>query len=173
VRNAVDPIAVVGEWTRHAPHRAAPLGHGALPTSGRWQRGSTIRGLYLADDPATAIAEWYRWLAERGLPPGDGIPHDHHRWKVSIEVANLSTPERLSRVGLGMPEPSRSTWPAFQEVGERLWRDGWAGVLAPCAARPSAQVLCVFANAWPPAGCRPVRIEKIAEVPGPPTGMTT
>src|SRR4051794_36604474 len=111
---AVEPIAVVGEWIRHAPHQSATLGRGPSPTSGRWQRGGVVPGLYLADETDTAVAAWYRWLAERGLPPGGGVPHDHHRWQVSLEVANLSTPERLAQVGLEMPEPSRSTWPLFQ-----------------------------------------------------------
>ncbi len=105
---SVDGIAVVGEWIRHAPHRSHPLGQGEDPTSGRWQRGSLVRGLYLADDPETAVAERYRWLAERGLPPGDGVPHDHHRWQVSVEVADLTSPERLAQVGLDMPSVNRT-----------------------------------------------------------------
>lgn len=170
---SIEPIAVVGEWIRHAPHGADPLGRPARPTAGRWQGADVVRGLYLADTPATAVAEWYRWLAERGVPPARAIPHDHHRWRVSLDVANLSTPERLAALGLELPRPSRRSWPPFQEVGERLFRAGWRGVLAPSAARPGSRVLCVFAERWPPAGCRPVRVEAIAAVPVPPTGMRT
>lgn len=132
-----------------------------------------MRGLYLADEPATAVAEWYRWLAENALPPRLGTPHDQHRWRVSIEVADLSTPDRLAAVGLAIPSPEFATWRAFQEVGETLWRDGWRGLLAPSAARPPGRVLCLFADVWPPRGCRPVRTEEILDVPIPPTGMTT
>jgi RES domain-containing protein len=169
----VDSIAVVGEWIRHAPHRSALLGRSKDPANGRWQRGRVVRALYLADEASTAAAEWYRWLAENALLPGDGIPHDHHRWRVSVEVADLSTPERLSKVGLGLPAPSSRTWPSFQAVGETLWREGWSGLLAPSAARPQGRVLCLFVDRWPPSGCRPVRVKEIADVPVPPTGMTT
>lgn len=169
----VKPIAVVGEWIRHAPHRSPLLGRSTVAANGRWQRGKVVRALYLADEPDTAVAEWYRWLAENAVRPDAGIPHDHHRWRVSVEVADLSAADRLAAVGLDEPVPSSSSWRAFQEVGEALWRDGWSGLLAPSAARPTARVLCMFADVWPPRGCRPARIEEIGEVPVPPVGMTT
>jgi RES domain-containing protein len=170
----VDTVAVHGEWIRHAPHRSSLLGRAAEPTDGRWQRGENIRGLYLADTPATAIAEWYRYLAELGLPPGRRIPHDHHIWRVSLELANLGTHERLARVSLEPPTPSRRSWPPFQTVGEQLWRAGWAGLLAPSAARPEALIICVFDDgSWPPNSCEPLGAQEIVEVPPPPTGMTT
>jgi RES domain-containing protein len=170
---SVEPIAVHGEWIRHAPHRAALLGRKERTTAGRWQRDDVVRGLYLAANAETAIAEWYRWLAERALRPGSGVPHDHHRWEVSLEVADLSTAERLAAVGLQSPQPSRATWAPFQAVGEALWMAGWPGVLAPSAARPASNVLCVFADVWPPAGCFPAGSDEIHEVPPPPVGMTT
>jgi RES domain-containing protein len=170
---SVAPVAVRGEWVRHAPHRAALLGRKERLTAGRWQRADLVHGLYLADCAETAIAEWYRWLAEHGLRPGSRVPHDHHHWEVSLDVADLSTPERLAAVGLDPPRPSRRTWAPFQAVGDALWEDGWRGILAPSAARPGSQVLCVFAEEWPPDGCFPVSIETIGEVPPPPVGMTT
>jgi hypothetical protein len=88
----VDPIAISGEWIRHAPHHSDLLGHSAEPTDGRWQRGDVVRGLYLADEPDTAVAEWYRYLAERGLPPSAAIPHDHHVWRVDLTVADPAQP---------------------------------------------------------------------------------
>jgi len=170
----VDAIAVGGEWIRHAPHGSALLGRAAESTDGRWQRGSTVRGLYLADEPATAIAEWYRQLAELGLSPQRSVPHDHHVWSIELELANLGDNERLAAVGLSAPRPSRRTWLAFQEVGEHLWRAGWAGVLAPSAARPTSRVVCVFdSGGWPPPGCAPIRSIEISTIPPPPTGMTT
>jgi hypothetical protein len=88
--------------------------------------------------------------------------------------ADLSSPERLAAVGLPPPRPSRRTWPAFQDVGDALWRAGWAGLLAPSAARPAAQIVCVFdLGTWPPSGCEPIRSIEIDEAPPPPTGMTT
>ena len=170
----VDAIAVGGEWIRHAPHRSSLLGRAEEATDGRWQRGAIVRGLYLADEPATAIAEWYRRLAELGLPPEHSVPHDHHLWKIDLDLANLSNSERLAALGLSTPQPSRRTWPAFQHVGELLWQAGWAGVLAPSAARPRSLIACVFhAGSWPPPACQPVRVNQIAAVPPPPTGMTT
>jgi RES domain-containing protein len=169
----VDPIAIAGEWIRHAPHRSDLLGQVAEPTDGRWQRRELIRGLYLADEPDTAIAEWYRYLAERGLPPTAAIPHDHHLWRVDLELADLGTEERLAAVGLQLPRPTRRDWPPFQDIGEVLWRDRWRGVLAPSAARPTAQAVCVFCDDWPPIGCTPGRAIEITEAPPPPTGLTT
>jgi RES domain-containing protein len=166
----VDVIAVAGEWIRHAPRAAGLLGRSIRPLDGRWQRGVAVRGLYLADEPVTATAEWYRALAERALPPHFAIPHDHHRWRVAVEVADLGTAERLAAVGLAPPRPPRRAWPAYQRIGEKLWRAGWAGLLAPSAARPDGKVLCLFADSWPPDGCRPLRAERIEQLPALPQG---
>lgn len=168
-----DAAPVSGEWVRHAPHGADLLGRAAEPTDGRWQRGDVVRGLYLADAPATAIAEWYRWLAERGLPPAHAIPHDHHIWKLDLELADLRSTRRLTALGLDVPRPGRRTWEPYQQVGETLWREGWPGLITRSAARPEALVACVFAQTWPPEGCRPNRAIEITEAPTPPTGMTT
>jgi len=54
----VDAVHISGEWIRHALHRSDLLGRSPEPTDGRWQRGDTVRGHYLADEPATAIVEW-------------------------------------------------------------------------------------------------------------------
>jgi RES domain-containing protein len=170
----VDTVAVQGEWIRHAPHRSSLLGRAGELTDGRWQHGEILRGLYLADEPATAIAEWYRLLAERGLPPARAIPHDHHVWELKLQLADLSTPERLARLNLETPTPGRRTWAAFQAVGEQLFCEGFAGLLAPSAARPQALISCIFdLGAWPPDGCRPIEAVEINEAPAPPTGMTT
>jgi RES domain-containing protein len=170
---SVDSVAVSGEWIRHAPHRSDLLGRATDSTDGRGQRGEVVRGLYLADDSATAVAEWYRYLAERGLPPSAAIPHDHHIWRVEITLADLSTSERLAAVGLPPPRPRRRSWPPYQQVAETLWRDGWRGVLAPSAARPTAQVICVFCDDWPPDSCVALRAIEITGTPPPPTGMAT
>jgi RES domain-containing protein len=169
----VDPIAVSGEWIRHAPHRSEVLGRSPEATDSRWQRGDVVRGLYLADEPATAVAEWYRYLAERGLPPSAAIPRDHHVWRIDLTVADLSTPERLAATGLAPPRPHRRDWPPCQHIGEALWRDGWHGLLTPSAARPTARVMCIFCDDWPPSGCTPLRAVEITDTPPPPTGMTT
>jgi hypothetical protein len=149
------------------------LGRSVEPTDGRWQRGEIVRGLYLADEPATAIAEWYRWLAERGLPPAHAIPHDHHVWQLDLELADLRSVARLATLGLDLPVPRRRTWPPYQAAGERLWRDGWAGLITRSAFRPEAFIACVFSDHWPPDRCAPERAIEISEVPAPPTGMTT
>jgi hypothetical protein len=87
---------------------------------------------------------------------GRAIPHDHHVWQLDVQLADLSTPERLARVILTPPTPGRRTWPPFQAAGEQLFRAGFAGILAPSAARPRGLVSCIFdRGAWPPAGCRP------------------
>jgi hypothetical protein len=169
----IDVVRISGEWIRHAPHRSDLLGRSAEAIDGRWQRGGIVRRLYLAAEPATAIAEWYRWLAERGLPPTHAIPHDHHAWELDIELADLRATNQLKALGLNVPIPGRRTWPPYQPVGERLWRDGWAGLITRSAARADAFVVCVFAAQWPPPGCAPTRAIEITDVPAPPSGMTT
>jgi RES domain-containing protein len=145
------------------------------PPDNRWQRGSVVDAIYLADDEATTWAEWYRHLAENGIPPAQALPRDLWRWHVDVEIADLSTGTRLARVGLPLPIPGRHTWPPFQEVGEALWREGLRGLIAPSAARSAGTTLCLFwegeaeiegAEPLPPP-------ERIAEPPAPPTGMTT
>ena len=86
------PVAVCGEWIRHAPHRSDLLGRSPEPTDGRWQRSELIRGLYLADEPHTAIAEWYRYLAELGLPFSAATPHDHHVWRIDSPSPTSALP---------------------------------------------------------------------------------
>ncbi len=163
----VRPRAIEGTWIRHVPHRASLLGRSSTPSDGRWQRGEVVPALYLADTADTATAEWYRSLAEWGFSPQDHVPYDHHHWCVELELADLSDTERLHDVMLQAPRPSRLTWPAYQRVGEQLWREGWAGLIAPSAARPGSLIVCVFASAWPPAGCTPLDASTIETVPPP------
>jgi hypothetical protein len=103
-------------------------------------------------------------LAELGLPAQHSIPHDHHIWTINLQLADLSTSERLAALGLSPPQPSRRAWPRYQQAGEQLWRDGWPGLLAPSAARPGSLIACLFdADSWPPLGCQPIRA---IEMPG-------
>lgn len=165
-----------GRWLRHIPHGAGPLHRPAPAGDNRWQRGDVVDALYLVKDEAGLWAEWYRHLAERGIPPLGLLPRDV--WIVQVaplRVANLTDAERLRRVGLELPHPGRRTWSPYQEVGEQLAREGWAGLVAPSAARPRSLVLCVFLpghdvprqlSAAPP----PTVVE---DPPVVPTGMRT
>jgi RES domain-containing protein len=174
----VDAVAIAGRWLRHAPVGAAALPIHVSPPDNRWQRGDVVQALYLADEENTAWAEWYRHLAEAGIPPTHALPRALWRWTVEVKVADLSTDERLARVGLSIPRPGRRSWPAFQAVGEQLAAEDWTGLIAPSAARPKHHVLCLFlrqndGRAAPP-GARPVgRPRRVTEPPVPPTGMTT
>ena len=171
----VSPVAVTGTWWRHLPAGGDPAHRGTRPASGRWQRGDTVAALYLASDAATCWAEWYRRLAEDGVEPLDALPRDLWRFAVALDnVAALDSDERLKRVGLSGPAPSRGEWPAYQAVGERLWAAGFAGVLFASAARPSGRALCVFRPGWALPGMRavppPVRQDT---PPAPPRGLRT
>ncbi len=119
-------------------------------------------------------AEWYRYLAERALPPLQRLPRDLWRFRVAAtSVADLAGEERLKRVGLAMPTPGGSTWRRYQDVGERLWREGWPGLIAPSAARPEGRVLCLFVRAGE-VPTKPLgRPRVVTEPPVPPTGMRT
>jgi RES domain-containing protein len=150
------------------------LPHRDPPPDNRWQRGSVVDALYLADSEETVWAEWYRHLAEAGIPPTWAMPRSLWTWEVDVAVADLGSTDQLAAVGLDPPAPGRRTWPPYQDVGERLWREGRAGLVAPSAARPEGRVLCIFRTDDDVAGARPVgRARIVREPPAPPTGMTT
>jgi hypothetical protein len=164
-----------GSWWRHVPAGADPTQRPDPPGDNRWQRGSVVDALYLADTEACVWAEWYRSLAEAGLPPLVALPRDLWRYQVtSLEVADLSGPGRLARVGLPVPLPGRRSWPAFQAIGEELEWQGWRGLLTPSAAHPASHVLVVFLpQAALPAEVVPLACTRIEQPPPPPTGMRT
>lgn len=170
----VDPTTVRGRWVRHGPDGASAWPERDPPPDGRWQRGSVVDALYLADSEETVWAEWYRHLAEAGTPPDEQMPRRVWQWQADVRVANLSTSSRLARVGLQPSAPGRRTWPPYQLVGEQLWADGWRGLVAPSAARPRGKALCLFRETARIDGVRPLGRGRIVErPPAPPTGMTT
>jgi RES domain-containing protein len=140
----------------------------------RWQRGDVADALYLADTEETAWAEWYRHLAERMIPPLAQMPRELWTWQVDAEVADLSTAERLAEVGLEPPTPGRHFWAAYQRIGEQLSIDGWAGLLAPSAARPDGMVLCLFRDEHGVRGAKPLTPQRnVKEPPPPQIGLRT
>lgn len=172
----VGRTTVRGRWLRHTPVGVDPSVRPDPPDDNRWQQGRVVDALYLAREQECAWAEWYRHLAERAVPPQRSLPRDLWTYEIdSFEVADLSTAERLARIDLPEPRPGRGTWPPFQVVGEQLYEEGFAGLLAPSAARPQSLVLCVFIPGGNPPGQvalrRPAR--RVEEVPVPPTGMRT
>jgi RES domain-containing protein len=172
----VDPVRITGRWVRQAPRGAPALPAREPPPNNRWQHGATIDALYLADEEPTAWAEWYRHLAEQGLPPMQQMPRALWTWEVEVEVADLSSGERLERVGLDPPQPGRRNWPRYQATGEQLAREGAAGLIAPSAARPAGLVLCLFRRqpGAPPPGVNQIgKPRLVRRPPPPPTGMTT
>lgn len=171
----VDAVDAAGEWLRHIPHSADPLARPHPPGDNRWQRGAVVDALYLADDEATLWAEWYRHLAERGLPPMRSLPRDVWRFRVPpLEVADLSQGDRLARLGLPLPVPGRKSWSPYQRVGETLAKEGWAGLVAPSAARPAGRVLCLFVDDPLVTPAEPVSPPGVVtEPPAPPTEMRT
>jgi len=170
-----DPIRVTGLWVRHTYPGSAPLPLRHPAPDNRWQRGAVVDALYLAAEEATAWAEWYRHLAELGVPPNAQMPRDVWTWRVDVEVADLSDAARLARAGLEAPRPGRRTWPPHQEAGEALAAAGWAGLVAPSAARPAHRILCLFRRgAGPIAGAAPSRRPRqVEQPPPPPPGMVT
>ncbi len=105
--SGVQRVSVAGSWWRQTPHGADPLWLAFPPSSGRWQRGSSIAAIYFADEEETAWAEWYRVLAEIALPPTHGMPRDLWRWTVAVnDIADLSTPAKLAKLGLPVPRPA-------------------------------------------------------------------
>ena len=136
---SVTALAVRGRWIKHTYPGSAPLPEREPPPDSRWQRGDVVDALYLADTEATAWAEWYRHLAERMIPPLAQVPRELWTWQVDIEVADLSTREKLAATGLSPPAPDHRNWPTYQHVGEQLSQEGWAGLLAPAPPVPKAR----------------------------------
>lgn len=171
----VDAVTSRGSWVRHVPAGADPVMRPQPPGDNRWQRGRVADALYLADGEPCAWAEWYRYLAEASIPPNLALPRDLWHYDLApLEVADLSDPDRLGRVGLAPPRPGRRSWPAFQATGEQLYNEGWRGLLAPSAARPGSRVLVVFLRgATIPVEFLAANCTRVAEPPVPPTGMRT
>ena len=101
------------------------------------------------------------------------MPRDLWRFDVDLErVADLSSAERLERVGLREPVPDRRRWPAFQVVGEALSAEGWGGLVYASAARSGSLALCLFRSSDTLAGVRPLRPPiRHDEPPAPPRGL--
>ena len=174
--SGVEPASVRGAFFRHIPAGGEPLFRPEHPSDGRWQRGSVVEGFYLAGDERTVWAEWYRVLAELAVPPMRQMPRDLWRFDVRLEgVADLSSGEKLSAVGLPPLAPVRGQWRDFQAVGEALAGAGWPGILYPSAARAEGAVaLCVFRREGPIAGVVPAGPPaRHDEPPAPPTGLRT
>jgi RES domain-containing protein len=135
-----------------------------------------VRALYLADSPETAWAEWYRHGAELGVPPQNRMPRDLWRFSVDLaNVADLTSSGVLARRRIASLAPTRRQWPRTQPIGEQLWRDGFAALVAPSAAHVGGRVLAVFrAEPTAMAGITPIRPPKrVAELPALPTGLRT
>lgn len=168
MRLDVTAVAVRGRWVKHTYAGSPPLPERDPPPDNRWQRGEIVDALYLADSEQTAWAEWYRHLAERAIAPLAQMPRELWTWEVDAEVADLSTRERLSRVGLAPPSPDSGRWRAYQSVGEQLAGLRWSGLLAPSAARPDGAVLCLCRRARRVLGAEPVSPPRLIAVPPPP-----
>jgi hypothetical protein len=170
----VDELRVRGTWFKHSRPGRGPLPYRNPAPDNRWQRGAFVDAVYLGDASETVWAEWYRHLAEVGIPPVERLPVELWKWSVDVRVADLSNEARLVRVALPFPRPGRAGWPRFQAVGEELWKEGWAGLIAPSAARPAGLVLCAFRTEQEVAGIEPEPPpERLDQAPVPPTGMTT
>lgn len=170
----VAAVAVRGRWVKHTYLGSPPLPERDPPPDNRWQRGNVVDALYLADTEETAWAEWYRHLAERMIPPLAQMPRELWTWKIDVEVADLSTLEKLAALGLEAPSPDRRGWGAYQRVGEHLAKEGWIGLLAPSAARPNGKILCLFRDEHGVRNAEPLPpAKRIDEPPPPPTGLRT
>lgn len=103
------------------------------------------------------------------------LPRDVWRYRVPTRhVADLRDAQRLAQVGLTLPTPGRVGWPAYQSIGEALWKEGWHGLIAPSAARTDGLVLCLFVEGSGVLPARPLAPPKVVtEPPAPPAGMRT
>lgn len=169
-------IAVRSTWWRIVRGGAeSPFVWTTEPADGRWQRGSVVRGLYLADSEATAWAEWYRHTAEVGIPPATRMPAD--TWRVAVrvtDIGDLSDETSLAALGVAELKPTRRQWPLTQPIGEACYREGYRGILTPSAAHDGGQVLTIFRPLPALPGLRPLPPPNHYEaLPPLPTGLRT
>ena len=168
-------IHVAGTWWRVTRADADPLVLTTEPADGRWQRGNVVRAVYLGDSEATVWAEWYRHSSEAGVPPDRRLPRA--MWRVDVDlddVADLTAPGALEAHGIDRLEPTRRQWRRTQLIGERYWRDGARGLLAPSAARSGGVVMAVFRTGEAVAGLTPVPPPKrFRTLPPLPPGLRT
>ena len=133
-------------WLRHTSHgrdpRIRPSSRPKQPLAARDRR----RRLYLADGETTMWAEWYRSLAELGIPPMHQLPRDVWRYRVRACRGSRPQAPKIALIASASrrPRPGGRRGGRIRRVGEQLWREGWAGLVAPSAARPEGLVLCVF-----------------------------
>jgi hypothetical protein len=171
----VEATSIEGVWFRHIPAGGDPHYQAEPPADNRWQCGDVIDALYFGDEEDTVWAEWYRAQAETGLPPERALPRDLWRWQIRLDgIADLSSETKLAKIGLPRPDPRRAQHRQFQEAGHGLLAEGYAGVLAPSAARPESLILCVFRPARLVVGLEalPPPIT-YADMPTVPRGMKT
>ena len=104
------------------------------------------------------------------------MPRDLWRFDVDLgKVADLTAPGELAKRGLRSLSPSRRQWSRTQPIGEQAWRQGFAGVLAPSAARADGRVLVIFrTEPGPIAGVKPIKpAKRVSDLPALPTGLRT
>lgn len=167
-------VRVSGTWWRQGAPGIDPLSWQEPAPDARWQRGSVTGALYLAESPETAWAEFYRALAEAAVPPRVALPRDLIELCADFrDIADLSTAKALEAEGLPIPGPAQSEWPSFQKVGEGLFKDGAAGLIAPSAARDGGKVLCLFRNGPGPTGLTVESTELFTDPPVVPQGLRT
>lgn len=170
------PVRVQGTWWRVGRPSGDPLALTPESADGRWQRGSVVRALYLADSEQTAWAEWYRHSAELGVPPHTRLPRAVYSFEVDVaQVADLTAAAALERLGVKRLQPTRRQWPTTQPIGEVCRQAGRRGLLAPSAAHEGGRVLVIFRpTAEAPDGVRALpRPRRHTELPPLPTGLRT
>lgn len=128
----------------------------------------------MADSPETAWAEFYRALSEYGVPPSRAMPRRLAEITVDLdEIEDLLNEGALEEHKLPRPAPSRSTWPQFQLVGEKLFKEGAGGLVAPSAAREGGRVLCVFRSQPEIDGVEIAEVREVSHLPDVPRGLRT
>jgi RES domain-containing protein len=99
-------------------------------------------------------------------------------WKFEVDltdVADLTADGVLEAHGVRSLSPTRRQWPKTQAVGERYFKSGSRGIVAPSAAHEGGRVLAVFrTEPGPIAGLKPIKPPRtFKELPALPTGLRT
>ena len=166
-------IAVHGRWLKHTRSRLRGATRARASSRQPLAAGHGRGCLYLADCEDTVWAEWYRHLAERAIPPLAQMPRQLWTWEVDIEVADLSTAERLTAVGLPHRNPATAPGRRFRRSARDYGGTAGPGSLAERGSTrgTGAVPLPLFRRA---AEAKPLgQPRTIEEPPPPPTGLHT
>jgi RES domain-containing protein len=131
VRVGIDPLSI----------------EGSRKAGGRYNPPGGFGALYAALEPETSAAEVARGLRLRGVDPASFAADDWWEYEIELRAApvlDLTDSETLARLGVSRDALTATDSALTRELGAKAYAAGFAALLVPSAARPSARNLVIF-----------------------------